>query len=327
MDSSTTASSSLRAAAAEVEEELGFSTSKISWVFCDLKLPTKCYTMHWIKSPTCTPLLSFLCLWIAIPLLVELSLSYWAPGYAITHAHGGYCPEAEQVQREKRRERWRERERAKRIPQTSWAQSVQNLAHTHCQKTEKTLSLLTISLSVSSVPRRVCVCVHSQEILVNYQCTRNVTISFLLCASLKLRSQFFLPVSSKKKLSKTIKNISFFLSPPSRSQSPRSKALELFSRTGACVCSPCGAACDRSSSSSSRRFFISVSRSPSRRYYTRKAYNKSKINEDFVPRLFTRDEDSVNIRCFLLDRILSTPPPKVSNLQYMKIMHMYVPEM
>ncbi len=40
-----------------------------------------------------------------------------------------------------------------------------------------------------------------------------------------------------------------------------------------------------------------------------------------MPRLFTGDEDSVNIRCFLLDRILF--PTQVSNLQYMKIMHRF----
>jgi hypothetical protein len=134
------------------------------------------------------------------------SLLLWAPEYAITYAHRGYCPEAEQVQeREKTGENAGERERereSKRIPQTSWSQSVQNLAYTHCQKTEKTSSLLIISLSMSSVPRRVRGCVHSQEILVNYPCTRNVTISFLLCAPLKLRSQFFPPASSKKIIKK-----------------------------------------------------------------------------------------------------------------------------
>jgi hypothetical protein len=209
MDSSTTASSSLRAAAAEVEEELGFSTNKISWVFCDLKLPTKSYTMHWIKSLTCTVLLSFLCLGIAIPLLVELSLSYCELRSTQSHTHTEGIAHIAQRQskckRERKKERTLERERErepKRIPQTSWSQSVQNLAYTHCQKTEKTSSLLIISLSMSSVPRRVRGCVHSQEILVNYPCTRNVTISFLLCAPLKLRSQFFPPASSKKIIKK-----------------------------------------------------------------------------------------------------------------------------
>jgi hypothetical protein len=43
-----------------------------------------------------------------------------------------------------------------------------------------------------------------------------VTISFLLCASLKLRSQFFLPASSKNKIEKKILRtfLSFFLLRP-----------------------------------------------------------------------------------------------------------------
>jgi hypothetical protein len=138
-----------------------------------------------------------------------------------------------------------------------------------------------------------------------------VTISFLLCASLKLRSQFFLPASSKNKikLRKNLKNLSSFLLPPSRSQSPLSEALELLlSHWGVRLLSLWSCLQQQQQQQQQALLLLLVSRSPSRCYYTRKAYNKSTINEDFVPRLFISDEDSVNIRCILLNRIIPRPP-------------------